>query len=224
MGLTAEDGAVLALSLRVSLLAVVVLFPLALLSGHALARARGRWQWMGETLVSLPLVIPPVALGFLLLMMFRRQSPLGGWMHDFLGIRVALDFAGAVIAAMVVGFPLMAQAIRVGIASVDVKLEQAARTLGASRFRVWWTITWPLAWRGMVVGVLTAFARMLGEFGATIVLAGSIPGVTRTLPLAIFHRLVSGQDGAAWRLVGLSIAISALAMAAAQWFVRSREP
>jgi molybdate transport system permease protein len=177
-----------------------------------LARHRLRGRLVVETLVTLPLVLPPVATGLLLLKLFGRRGAVGHFLHEHLGIDVAFTWRAVVIAAAVMSFPLLVRSARVGFQDVNQRLEQIARTLGASNLRVFFTITLPLASRGIVAGVVLAFARAVGEFGATIVVAGNIPGKTTTLSLEIFEAVQLGHDATAYRLliIGFIIAFTSV--------------
>jgi molybdate transport system permease protein len=216
--LSPEEWNALWLSLRVSTWAVVFGLPPAILAAYALARMPLRARWLFDTLINLPLVLPPVVTGYLLLVLLGRHGPLGAFFYNTLGIRLAFTWFAAAIAAGVVAFPLTVRAIRLAFQAVDPRLEAAARSLGASPLNAFLTVTLPLSLRGIVAGAVLGFARGLGEFGATVVVAGNIPGVTQTLPLAIYSR-IQRPDGVAggWRLVVLSIALACLALAAGEW-------
>ncbi|MDE3027653.1 MAG: molybdate ABC transporter permease subunit [Paracoccaceae bacterium] len=216
--LSPEEWQALVLSLEVSALAVAFSLPLGVLVALALARGRfaGR-QWLNG-LVHLPLVLPPVVTGYLLLLTFGRQGPVGALLERVFGITLAFRWTGAALAAGVMAFPLMVRAIRLAVEAVDPKLEQAASTLGASRLRVFMTVTLPLILPGVVAGTVLAFARAMGEFGATITFVSNIPGQTQTLPLAIYSFLQQpGAEGAALRLVALSVAVAMAALLLAEW-------
>jgi molybdate transport system permease protein len=216
MGLTAEDWSALALSLRVALLGVAVSLPFALALGWLLSRRRFVGRSMVEALLFLPLILPPVVTGYALLALFGRNGPLGHALGA-IGIVVAFRWTGAVIAAAVMGFPLLVLSIRVAFDGVDRRLEAAAETLGASAWRRFRTITLPLSLRGIAAGVVLGFARAFGEFGATISFVSNIPGETRTLPIAIYELLsVPGGDAGVHRLtlVALLVAVAASASAA----------
>ena len=216
--LSPEEWQALALSLEVSALAVALSLPLGVLAALALARGRfpGR-QWLNG-LVHLPLVLPPVVTGYLLLLTFGRQGPVGALLQQAFGITLAFRWTGAALAAGVMAFPLMVRAIRLAVEAVDPKLEQAASTLGASRLRVFVTVTLPLILPGVVAGTVLAFARAMGEFGATITFVSNIPGQTQTLPLAIYSFLQQpGAEGAALRLVAISVAVAMAALMVAEW-------
>lgn len=208
----AELEAVL-LSLRVSLVAVGASLPFGIALGFWLARRGFRGKALVETALNLPLVLPPVVTGWLLLVTFGRN----GWLGRHLGIEVAFTWKGAALAAAVVAFPLMVRSIRLAFEGVDPRLEGAARTLGARPLDVFLTVSLPLARRGVIAGSVLAFARAMGEFGATIMLAGSIPGETRTIALFVLHRLEEpGGVAGAGRVIVVSIAISALALIASE--------
>jgi molybdate transport system permease protein len=216
--LSPEEWQALVLSLEVSALAVTLSLPMGVLAALALARGRfpGR-QWLNG-LVHLPLVLPPVVTGYLLLLTFGRQGPVGALLQQAFGITLAFRWTGAALAAGVMAFPLMVRAIRLAVEAVDPKLEQAASTLGASRLRVFVTVTLPLILPGVVAGTVLAFARAMGEFGATITFVSNIPGQTQTLPLAIYSFLQQpGAEGAALRLVAISVAVAMAALLLAEW-------
>jgi len=221
---TREELEVVALSLKVAFWGVAASLPLALATAFALARKRFPGKTLFDAVVHLPLVLPPVVVGFALLVLFGRHGPLGRLLEP-LGIVFAFRWTGAALAAAIMGFPLMVRAIRLAIDAVDRRLELAARTLGASRTRVFFTVTLPLAWPGLVTGALLAFARALGEFGATITFVSNIPGETRTLPLAIYTFTQSpGQDALALRFSVLSVLLSLGALALSEWLVRRTAP
>jgi len=211
------------LSLWVSVLAVAIALGPAIAVGYILARKRFPGRTLVELLVHLPLVLPPVVLGYLLLIVLGRNGVIGRWL-ELVGIRVVFTWVGAVLAAAVVGFPLMARSCRIAFAAVDPRLAMAARTLGASRWRAFLTVSLPLAARGILAGTVLGYARALSEFGATIMLAGNIPGQTQTIPLAIYaatHR-VDG-DAIALRLVVVSIALAAVALLISEWLDRRQD-
>lgn len=217
---TREEIEVLLLSLKVAAWGVAASLPLALATAFVLARKRFPGKTLFDAAVHLPLVLPPVVVGFALLVLFGRHGPLGSLLAP-LGIVFAFRWTGAALAAAVMGFPLMVRAIRLAIDAVDGRLELAARTLGASRTRVFFTVTLPLAWPGLVTGALLGFARSLGEFGATITFVSNIPGETRTLPLAIYtFTQTPGGDSHALRLSILSVVVSLAALATSEWLAR----
>ena len=189
-----------------------------------LARRNFPGKSVFDAVVHLPLVLPPVVIGYFLLLALGRRGPLGAPLEEYFGIVVAFRWTGAAIAAAVMGFPLMVRAIRLSVEAVDSGLEAAARTLGAARWRVFCTITLPLALPGILTGALLSFARGLGEFGATITFVSNIPGETRTLPLAIYSLTqVPGGDAAALRLSVIAIVLSLLALMVSEWLVREAQ-
>jgi molybdate transport system permease protein len=216
-----EEWSALRLSFQVSLCAVVASLPAAIAIGYGLARWQSRAKWMLEVVVNLPLVLPPVVTGLLLLKLFAPIGPIGGALEHWFGVRIVLTWLGAAIAAAVMSFPLMVRAIRLAFQAVDPRLEMAARSLGAGRFDAFASVALPLARSGVLAGCVLAFARSLGEFGATFMVAGNIVGETQTIPLAIFsYANRPGGEGAVWRLAGISIALAAGALLASEWLER----
>jgi molybdate transport system permease protein len=208
-----EEWQALALSLRVSFWATLVSLPLGVAVAMLLARARFPGRQLLNGLVHLPLILPPVVTGYLLLLGFGRRGPIGGVLEEWFGVVLAFRWTGAALAAAVMAFPLMVRAIRLSVEAVDPKLEQAGATLGASRAWVFATVTLPLIAPGIVVGAILAFAKAMGEFGATITFVSNIPGETQTLPTAVYAFLqVPGGEAPAMRLVLVSIAIAMLAL------------
>lgn len=207
---------------RMAFLSTLLILPLALGLGWVLAR----YSWWGksfvETLVALPLVLPPVAVGLILLKLFGRRGPIGGFLLDTLGLEIVFTWRAVVIAIGVMSFPLLVRAARVAFEEVNPRLEQIARTLGASDSKVFFTITIPLAARGILAGTFLAFARALGEFGATILVAGNIPGKTATISLSIYNLIQLGQDAAAAKLLICSVAIAFGAVWLGEWMLRGR--
>ncbi len=211
----------LALSLRVALWSVTISLPVGLLAAWLLARREFFGKGALNTVIHLPLVLPPVVIGYLLLVLLGREGPLGRLLYDLLGVSLPFTWEGAALAAAVMAFPLMVRAMRLSLESVDQRLEAAARTLGARPVEVFLTITLPLMAPGIVVGALLAFARSLGEFGATITFAANIPGETRTLPLALYTLTQTpGGEAAALRLTALSVLLSLAALAASEYAAR----
>ncbi|MFC0341568.1 molybdate ABC transporter permease subunit [Paracoccus niistensis] len=211
----------LRLSLRVSFWATLVSLPFGLLTAHALARWRFPGHGLLNGLVHLPLVLPPVVTGYLLLLTFGRRGWVGQWLDQWFGIVIAFRWTGAVLAAAIMAFPLMVRAIRLSIEAVDPRLEQAAGTLGASRAWVWATVTLPLILPGVIAGAVLAFAKAMGEFGATITFVSNIPGQTQTLPSAIYSFLqVPGGEASAARLVVISVIVAMSALVASEWLAR----
>jgi molybdate transport system permease protein len=219
--LTGEEIGIILLSLRVALVSMLFSLPVAILVAYVLARAEFPGKALVDALVHLPLVLPPVVVGFALLVTFGKHSPIGGWLNDWFGLVFAFRWTGAALAAAIMGFPLMVRAIRLSLDAIDRRLETAARTLGASAIWVFATITLPLALPGIVTGALLSFARALGEFGATITFVSNIPGETETLPLAIYtYTQVPGGDAQALRLSILSVILSILALVGSEWLTR----
>ena len=208
MWLTPAEWQIVRFTLAVCALSTVIILPVGLAVAWPLARHRWPGKLLVETLVTLPLVLPPVATGLLLLKLFSRRGGVGQFLHERLGIEVVFTWRAVVAAATVMSFPLLVRSARVGFQSVNQRLEQIARTLGASNLRVFFTITLPLASRGIIAGIVLAFARAVGEFGATIVVAGNIPGKTTTLSLEIFETVQLGHDASAYRLLIVSALIA----------------
>jgi molybdate transport system permease protein len=195
--------------------------PLGLAVAFLLARRNFPGKIVIDGLVHLPLVLPPVVVGFALLVLFGRRGPVGAFLYDRLGVTFAFNWKGAALASGVMGFPLMVRAMRLSLELVDRRLEQAARTLGAGRARVFVTITLPLMAPGILTGIILAFARSISEFGATITFVSNIPGETRTLPLALYALTqVPGGDTAAWRLALLSVALAMVALIVSELMAR----
>jgi molybdate transport system permease protein len=213
----------LALSLVVGALATALCLPVAALLGWLLARREFRGKTLLETGLMLPLVVPPVVTGYGLLLLLGRRGLLGGPLHDRLGVDVAFTTAAAVLASAVMGFPLALRACRLAFEQVDPRLEGVARTLGAGRVRTFLAVTLPLARGGVVAAAVLAFARSLGEFGATIVFAGNVEGETRTLPLQVYGLLQSpGGFGEAWAPAAVSVAVGFVLLALGEWALRGR--
>jgi molybdate transport system permease protein len=211
----------LRLSLEVAVRSVAFSLPLAVLVAWVLTRARFPGRTLFDAFVHLPLVLPPVAVGYVLLLLFGAHGPLGAWLHAHFGIELAFTTAGAALATAVMSFPLMVRAIRLSLETVDRGLEQAARTLGAGALDRFFSITLPLMLPGILAGAVTAFAAGLGEFGAVITFAANIPGVTRTLPLALYTAMQSPDgDALALRLALLSFVLGLVGLVAAELLVR----
>ena len=220
--LTPDEWRAVALSLRVSFWATVVSLPLGIAVAYVLARYRFWGRQLLNGLVHLPLILPPVVTGYLLLLTFGRKGAVGAFLDQTFGLVFAFRWTGAALAAAVMAFPLMVRAIRMAIEAVDPRLEAAAGTLGASRPWVFVTVTLPLILPGIVAGAILGFAKAMGEFGATITFVANIPGQTQTLPSAIYAYLqVPGGDAAAFRLVLVAIAIAMLALLLSEWVGRS---
>ncbi len=219
--LTAVETEALLLSLRVAFWAMTCSLPLGIAAAWLLARCEFPGKAVLDTLIHLPLVVPPVVVGYLLLVTLGRQGPIGGWLYDVFGITVAFTWKGAAVAAAVMAFPLVVRAIRLSIEAVDRRLESAARTLGAGPVAVFFTVTLPLAGSGIVAGAILGFARSLGEFGATITFVSNIPGETRTLPIALYSFPQGpGGEAAALRLVLVSVALAFAALLASEFLAR----
>lgn len=216
-----SEWSAIRLSLLVAFVCAVITLPLALAIGWFLARKNFWGKSIVEGILHLPLVLPPITTGYLLLLLFGNNGVIGSFFYEKLGIQIAFSFYAAVLAAIVVSFPLVTRSVRLSIELIDQKLEQAAQTLGASFFRVFFTITLPLAMPGVVSGFILSFARSLGEFGATISFAGNIEGETQTLPLAIFSEMqIPGQEASTLRLVLVSVVLSLIAMIGAEYVNR----
>jgi molybdate transport system permease protein len=205
--LTGEDLSILWLTLRAATAATLIILPVGVALGWALSRWSGPWRTVLETFVSLPFVLPPTAVGLLLLSLLRRAGP-AGRILDHAGVEVLFTLRAVVLASAIMSFPFLVRFSRAAFEEIDPRLLVMARTLGDSPVAAFRRVALPLAWRGILGGTLMAFSRALGEFGATILVAGSIPGRTQTLALAIFQRSQIGQDAAAMRLVGLSVALA----------------
>jgi len=219
--LTPDEWEAIRLSLRVSLWGVAASLPLAVAVAMLLARARFPGKSVFDAVVHLPLVLPPVVVGYFLLLLLGRKGPIGGWLESTFGVVVAFRWTGAAIAAAVMGFPLMVRAIRLSIEAIDARIESAAATLGANPAWVFATVTLPLILPGLITGMLLSFARSLGEFGATITFVSSIPGETRTLPLAIYgYTQVPGGDLQALRLSIIAVVLSLGALLVSEVLVR----
>jgi molybdate transport system permease protein len=225
--MTHEEWQIVSFSLGMALISTLLILP----PGVALAWWLARRQWRGktlvETIVALPLVLPPVVTGLVLLKWFGRHGLIGHWLYRQFDLDVVFTWRAVVLALAVMSFPLVVLTVRAAIEQVNPALEQIARTLGAGERRVFFTVTLPLARRGLLAGALLAFARALGEFGATIMVAGNIPGRTTTLSLAIYHSVQLGQDSHVWTLVGVSVALAFAALwigGRLAWSRRPRQP
>ncbi|HEY0503366.1 MAG TPA: molybdate ABC transporter permease subunit [Lysobacter sp.] len=224
MWLSPEEWQALWLSAKVALWSTVLCLPFGIALSWWLERREFRGKVLVDALVQLPMVLPPVVPGYLLLLLLGTQGPLGRWLEATFGIVVAFNWKGAVLASAVMAFPLMVQPIRLAFRLIDARLEKAATTLGARPWRVFWTISLPLAAPGVIAGCVLCFSRSLGEFGATMAFVGNIPGETRTLPLAIYSLThVPGGEAGAMRLALLSIALAVVALLASHWISRRAE-
>ncbi|HEX2932129.1 MAG TPA: molybdate ABC transporter permease subunit [Candidatus Binatia bacterium] len=207
-------------SLSVGLASTLLILPFGILLAWLFARKEWPLKSVLETLVLLPLVMPPVSTGLILLKIFGRRSPLGHWLYER-GIEIVFNWKGVLIAMAVMSFPLLVRSVRTSFADVNPRLEQIAATLGASPLRIFFVITIPLAYKGIVAGALLAFSRALGEFGATILLAGNIPGQTQTLSLAIYSFVQLGKDSEAYVLLGITVALAFAFVWCSEWLLRS---
>jgi molybdate transport system permease protein len=219
--LTPVEVEALRLSLWVSLWAVAGSLPLGILAAWVLARGKFPGKALLDGIIHLPLVLPPVVVGYLLLVFLGRRGMLGAALYHFFGLTFAFNWKGAAVASAVIAFPLLVRAIRLSIDSVDQGLEAAARTLGAGPIRVFFTVTIPLVVPGILTGAILAFARSLGEFGATVTFVSNIPGETRTLPLALYSLTqIPGGEAAAARLCVISIVVAMVALIASEVLAR----
>jgi molybdate transport system permease protein len=216
--LTDTEREAIWLSLKVAAFAVGLSLPTAIAFALVLVRCSFPGKRLAEGVVYLPLVLPPVVTGYVLLLLLGRRGLMGEWLYDWFGITLVFRWTGAAVAAAVMGFPLMVRAIRLSLEAIDRRIERAARTLGAGPLRVFFTVTLPLTLPGILAGTILSFGRSLGEFGATITFVSNIPGETRTLPLAIYtYTQIPGGDAAALRLVVISIVLSLLALLGSEW-------
>ena len=219
--LTPLETSALLLSLRVGVVSVVASLPFALFCAWLLARTEFPGKALLDGVVHLPMVLPPVAVGFGLLILFGRTGPIGAWLYNVFGFTFAFNWKGAALASGLMAFPLMVRAMRLSLEAIDRKLESAARSLGAGRCRVALTITLPLMAPGILTGAILGFARSLGEFGATITFVSNIPGETRTLPLALYELTqIPGSNLPAYRLASLSVVIALIALVGSEFVAR----
>ncbi|WIT12026.1 molybdate ABC transporter permease subunit [Paucibacter sediminis] len=217
-----EAWVALALSLKVAAWATAINLLLGTAMGFALARWRFPGRELLDALLTLPMVLPPTVLGYYLLVLLGKRGWLGGWLHEQLGITLIFSWQGAVVAASVVAFPLVLKSARAAFENVDPQLERAARVLGLSEAAVFMRVSLPMAWRGILAGVLLAFARALGEFGATLMVAGSIPGQTQTLSIAVYEAVQAGQDASANTLVLITSLSCIAVLLSARWLAPQR--
>ena len=213
------DIPIVALSLQVAFVATGLTLPIGLITAWLLVRKNFRGKFLLDVFVSLPLALPPVVVGYVLLWLVGTHGWLGHISHGLFGSTVAFTWFAAVLASSVVSFPLVVRSFTVALAGVDPKLEVAAKGLGAGSLRTFLTVTLPLAQRGVIAGVLLGFVRALSEFGATIIVAGNIPGRTQTVPTAIFTRISSGDTNSAWRLALVSLVLGVIALAVHNWLL-----
>lgn len=221
MILTEYEWQVLFLSLKIAGAAILFSLPLAVLIAWLLARCQFWGKSLFDSIIHLPLVLPPVALGYILLITMGRRGVIGKWLYQYTNINFSFNWKGAALASAIVAFPLVVRSIRLAIESIDTRLENVARTLGANKLRVFLTITLPLAFPGILMGIMLGFARCLGEFGATITFVSNIQGETRTIPLAMYTLLQTPNgEEAAMRLCIISIVLSLIALIASEWLNR----
>ena len=222
--LTSVEWQFIGFTVRMAVLSTLVVLPVGVFLAWLLARHQWRGKALVETLVSLPLVLPPVVTGLLLLKLFGRRGLVGHWIEAHLGLEIVFTWKAVVLALAVMSLPLFVRAARAAIEEVNPLFEQLARTLGAGEWRVFFTITLPLAQRGVLAGTLLAFARALGEFGATVMVAGNIPGQTTTLSVAIYQHVQLGEDGRAWTLAGVAALLAFLSVWGSEALLRRRAP
>ncbi len=212
MRITSAEITALILSIKVALLSLIVMFPPGLLVGWLLAKRDFPGKSLLNTLVMLPLVLPPVVSGYLLLILLSKHGIIGGFLYNVFKLEIVFSQFAVVLAVSIISFPLLVRGIITGMESVPPELENTARTLGASPFKIFWTITLPLASRGIIGGAILGFSKSLGEFGATIMVAGNIPGKTQTMALAIFNAVNLGEDASVYRLVFISTVVAFIAI------------
>lgn len=207
-------------SISVGIASALLILPFGIALAWLFARKEWPLKSVVETIVLLPLVMPPVSTGLILLKIFGRRSPLGQWLYNR-GIEIVFNWKGVLIAMSVMSFPLLVRSVRTSFAEVNPRLEQIAATLGASPLKIFFVITVPLAYKGIVAGALLAFSRALGEFGATILLAGNIPGKTQTLSLAIYNYVQLGKDSEAYTMLGITVGLAFLFVWCSEWLLRT---
>ena len=210
---------ILGLTVQIAVVGTAINLPIALGVSWLIVKRRIPGRLVFDALVSLPLAVPPVVVGYALLLLLGNRGPVGGLLNRLLGVELVFTWVIAALAAAVVSFPLMARAVMVAMGGVDEHLEMAARSLGAGAMRVFFTITVPLAYRGILAGVLLGFVRAISEFGATIVVAGNIPGKTQTLPLAIYSEVLLGDDAMAIRLIAVSVGLAVVTLLVHNWLL-----
>jgi molybdate transport system permease protein len=218
--LSFETWQITIFSLSVGLASTLLILPFGIALAWLFARKEWPLKSAVETIVLLPLVMPPVSTGLILLKIFGRRSPVGQWLYDR-GVEIVFNWKGVLIAMAVMSFPLLVRSVRTSFSEVNPRFEQIAATLGASSLRIFFVITIPLAYKGIIAGALLAFSRALGEFGATILLAGNIPGKTQTLSLAIYSFVQLGKDSEAYTLLGITVALAFLFVWCSEWLLRS---
>ncbi len=222
MILSFETWQITLFSLAVGLVSTVLILPFGIALAWLFARREWPLKSVVETIVLLPLVMPPVSTGLILLKIFGRRSPVGQWLYQR-GFEIVFNWKGVLIAMAVMSFPLLVRSVRTSFAEVNPRFEQIAATLGASASKIFFVVTIPLAYKGIVAGALLAFSRALGEFGATILLAGNIPGRTQTLSLAIYNFVQLGKDPEAYMLLGITVALAFLFVWTSEWLLRTEK-
>jgi molybdate transport system permease protein len=220
--LSFETWQITLFTLSIGLASTLIILPFGIAAAWLFARKEWPLKSVVETAVLLPLVMPPVSTGLILLKIFGRRSPVGQWLYER-GIEIVFNWKGVLIAMAVMSFPLLVRAVRTSFSEVNPRLEQIAATLGASPLKVFFVVTIPLAYKGIVAGALLAFSRALGEFGATILLAGNIPGRTQTLSLAIFNFVQTGKDTEAYNLLAITVALAFAFVWCSEWLLRTRK-
>jgi len=222
--MSAEEWEFIRFTAWIATLSTLLMSPFGLAAAWWLAKAKSRGKTLVETLITMPLVLPPVATGLVLLKLFGRRGPIGHWFHEVLGLDIIFTWRAVAIALAVMSLPLFVRTARTALEEVNPLFEEMGRTLGAGEWRVFCTITLPLARRGVLAGTMLALARALGEFGATIMVAGNIPGETTTLSVAIYQHVQLGQDSRAWTLAGVSAVLAFVAVWGSEWILRRRKP
>jgi len=221
--MTAQEWEFVRFTASMAALSTILMLPFGLTAAWCLAKAKWRGKTFVETLITMPLVLPPVATGLVLLKLFGRRGPAGRWLHEAFGLDIIFTWRAVAIALAVMSLPLFVRTARSAFEEVNPLFEEMGRTLGASEWRVFCTITLPLARRGVLAGMMLALARALGEFGATIMVAGNIPGQTTTLSIAIYQYVQLGQDSRAWTLAGISAFLAFAAVWGSEWMLRRRK-
>jgi len=221
--MTAGEWQFIGFTARMAVVSTLLILPFGLAVAWSLARLQWRGKAVVETLVTLPLVLPPVVTGLVLLKLFGRRGFVGHWLHEQFGLDIVFTWRAVILALAVMSLPLLVRAARTAFEEVNPLFEQIARTLGANEWRILFSVTLPLARRAVLAGILLAFARALGEFGATIVVAGNIPGQTTTVSVAIYQSVQLGQDAHAWTLAGVSAALAFLAVWGSEHLLRRRK-
>jgi len=223
MSISSEEWGFVRFTAEMAVLSTLLVLPVGLLCAWWLAKARTRGKALVETFVTLPLVLPPVVTGLVLLKLFGRRGVIGSWLHEIFGLDVIFSWRAVVLALAVMSLPLLVRAARTAFEEVDPLLEEMSRTLGSNEWRVFFTVTLPLSRRGVLAGVLLAFARALGEFGATIMVAGNIPGQTTTLSVAIYQYVQLGDDAHAGMLAAISVSIAFAAVLVGEFLLQRRK-